>query len=221
VNSDLVPAIVAAGGGSALIGSIWTHERRRDEAMRASRVRLALRFPAAPDPAAAKAALSGLSGLSGVELLFEVAASDEGIRHFLWVPAAVRASVVSVLAGAMPGLRASEAPVPSGRATLALRVFIPTPTVLATENPEASSRTLLSGLATLAPGEQVVIRWAVRPSPAPQRRAAGPEATGAAPSVATEDTARRRLPNKCPRLGTRRARLSRPRTGRARCKCHS
>jgi Helicase HerA, central domain len=175
VNSDLVPAIVAAGGGSALIGSIWTHEHRRDEAMRASRVRLALRFPADPDPVAAKAALSGLCGLPwDMELLFEVAASDEGIRHFLWVPAAVRASVVSVLAGAMPGLRASEAPAPSGRATLALRVFIPTPTILATENPEASSRTLLSGLATLAPGEQAVIRWAVRPSPAPQLRSDEP-----------------------------------------------
>jgi hypothetical protein len=169
MNSDLVPAIVAAGGGSALMTGIWVYERRKDEAMRASRVRLALRFPAALDSVAAKAALSSLAGLpSDIELVFELAASAGRIGHFLAVPSAVRASVVSTLAGVMPGVRMTEAPAPSGRATVALRIFFPTPIAMTSENPEAAARTLLSGLAALAPGEQVVIRWAVRPSPAPR-----------------------------------------------------
>jgi hypothetical protein len=176
MNSDLIPALAAAGGGSLLIGGIWFHESRQAEAMRRSRVRLSLRFPAALDPLAAKATLAGLSGLPEAnELLFEVAAGSDGIKHVLWVPAAVRASVVSVLTGAMPGLRVAETSVQKGRATLALRVFIPTPTALATENAEAASRTLLSGLGALArDSEQVVIRWAVRPGQPPQLRTAEP-----------------------------------------------
>jgi hypothetical protein len=175
MNGDLIPAVAAATGGSALISGIWAYERRRDEKMRASRVRLALRFPASLDPMTAAAVVSNLSGLaSEVELLFEVAADEGGIKHFLWVPAAVRASVVSTFAGAMPGLRAASVPVMKGRATLALRVFIPTPSVLVTDNPEAAARTLLSGLGALAPSEQVVIRWALRPSPAPELRESDP-----------------------------------------------
>jgi hypothetical protein len=174
MNGELIPALAAAGGGSALIGTIWTYERRRDEAMRASRIRLALRFPASLDAIAARAALSSLAGLSSeVELLFEVVADGGGIMFFLWVPSSVKSSVVSVLRGAMPGLRAVEAPVGAGRATCAVKVFFPTPDALATDNAEAASRTLLSGLSTLAPeGERVVIRWAARPGAAPALRMA-------------------------------------------------
>jgi hypothetical protein len=176
MNGDLIPALAAAGGGSALIGTIWGYERRRDEAMRASRVRLALRFPASLNPLAAKAVLSSLAGLpSEVELIFEVAADGDGITFFLWVPSTVKSSVVSVLTGAMPGLRAVEAPVKAGRATFALKVFFPTPGVLITDSPEAAARTLLSGLSALEPAkERVVIRWAVRPGPAPALRVDDP-----------------------------------------------
>jgi hypothetical protein len=173
VNSDLVPSLVALGGGSALMSGIWVHERRRDEAMRASRVRLGLRFPASLDPLTAKAVLDALSGLpDSNELVFEVAADGEGISFFLWVPAAVRASVVSMLTSAMPGLRVAEVPAPTGRATASLKVFIPTPCVLLADgNAEATSRTMLSGLGALAPGrESVVIRWAARPDRAPELR---------------------------------------------------
>jgi hypothetical protein len=132
-------------------------------------VRLALRFPADVEPVVAKTSLNALSGLPDeVELLFEIAADGDGIKFFMWVPAVVRASVVAVLSGAMPGLRVTEAPVQTRRATLSLKVFIPTPSVLVTENPEAASRTLLSGLSALAPGEQVIVRWAVRPARAPE-----------------------------------------------------
>ncbi len=175
MNGDLVPAVVAAGGGSAMAAGIWWRERRIDEAMRASRVRLGLRFPIALDPLLAKAGLSGLSGLAPgkAELVFEVTASAEGIKHAVWLPEAVRASATATLTGALPGLRVTEAPAPTGRTTLALRLFVATPTVLAADNPVAVSRTLLSGLAALS-DEQVVIRWALRPGSAPPLRTPEP-----------------------------------------------
>jgi hypothetical protein len=170
MNGDLVPAVVAAGGGSAMLAGVYLHEHRQVEAMRRSRVRLALVYPLI-DPAQGKAVLHALSGLADVELIFEVVADSDGIRHAMWVPATSQASVTATLTGLLPGLRVSEAPSPQGRATLALKVFVPTPTALVIENPEAAVRTLLSGLAALNQGEEVVIRWALRPSTAPSLRA--------------------------------------------------
>ena len=76
MNGDLTPAVVAATGGSAMLAGIWLHERRRDEAMRSSRVRLDLRFPLGLEPFRAYAALDGLSGLPNAgELIAEVMAA--------------------------------------------------------------------------------------------------------------------------------------------------
>jgi Helicase HerA, central domain/Type IV secretion-system coupling protein DNA-binding domain len=167
VNSALVPAFVAAGGGSALLAGIWRYEAERMAAARADRVRLGARFPLA-DPAAAKAALHALSGLSErVELVVELVASSDGVRHALWVPKASQRTLQATLSGLLPGLRLAEAPSPEGSATVATGVFVPTPTVLLSENPEAAARTLLAGLASLARGEQVVVRWALLPGRAP------------------------------------------------------
>lgn len=171
MNSDLIPAVVAAGGGSALATGIWVHEHRDMQAMRASRIYLSLRFPET-DALHAKAALSGISGLSGrIELVFETLASPQGIRHYLLVPAGARGSVVATLCGAMSGLRVAEAPQrEKGRATLALKVFLPTPLAMTSENPEAAVRTLLAGLGALADEEELSIRWAVRPGSPPSLR---------------------------------------------------
>jgi hypothetical protein len=131
--------------------------------MRTSRVRLRLTFPASADPVHAKAALSAIAGTDyRLEYVFELDATDDGIRFYLLVPAVARASVVSMLQGALPGLRVAEAPEPTGRATLAATVFAPTPLVLATENPQAAARTLISGVSGLAPGERATVRFAVR-----------------------------------------------------------
>jgi hypothetical protein len=61
-----------------------------------------------------------------------------------------------------------------------MKVSVPTPVVLASENPEAASQTLLAGLTTLGTGEQAVIRWALRPSPAPSLATDGPLSPAAA-----------------------------------------
>jgi hypothetical protein len=168
VNSDLVPAVVAATGGSTMLGGIWLHEHRRDEAMRAGRVRLGLGFPIGLEPLRAFAALDGLSGLPHTqELVAEVVAGEGSIEHFLWVSPSVRSSVESILTGVIPSLRVSEiAPAPDETATVALRLFVPTPSVLATDNAVAASRSLLVGMATLRAGESVVVKFALRPGSA-------------------------------------------------------
>lgn len=167
MNADLTPAVVAASGGSALITIIMAREHRLDAAMRRERVRLAARFPLALDPAAARAALAGLSGLpEQVELVASTVASPGGIRHHFLVPGST--SVLTSLVAAIPGLRLVETPAPTGTATLAMRLFVPTPTLLRGDEIEVSSRALLSGLATLREGEEVVVSWALRPT-APRR----------------------------------------------------
>jgi hypothetical protein len=168
MNADLAPALVAAGGGSLLVGGIWLHEQRRDAAMRSGRVRLALRFPVGVEPVQALAALDSLSGLPHtVELVAEVAAGEGFIQHALWVPGLVRESVRSLTTAAVPGLRLSEAHgVPERPVMLALRLSVPPRSVLSAENAAASSRALLAGLAILRAGERVLIRWALRPGSA-------------------------------------------------------
>jgi len=163
VNGDLTPALIAAGAGTALLAGIWTYERHADETMRASMVRLGVRFPVGLDPQAAFAALDSFSGLPlGVEVVAELVARGDGIAHYLWVPAAVRASVESMLRGVIPSVRISEAPdVDRAGATLCLSFFIPTPALLHTDNAAAVSRTLLAGLTNLD-GCEAVLRWALR-----------------------------------------------------------
>ena len=171
MNSDLVPAVVAGTSGATMLGGIWLHERRRDEAMRASRVRLSLRFPTGLEPIRAFAALDALSGLPlATELIAEVVATEDSIAHFLWVPASVRASACSTLTGIIPSLRITEAPLSPDAVTLSVRLFIPTPCVLSAEDATAVSRALLSGMVGLRSGEQVSVKWALRPGSARARR---------------------------------------------------
>ncbi len=163
MNGDLAPAIVAAGGGSALIAGIWLHEHRRDEAMRASRVRLGMRFPLGLEPTQTLAAIESLAGAGeSAELVAEVSARAGHIEHALWVPAASAPALRMALAGAIPSLHLAESPTPSGSATFALRLHLSTPVVLNTANAAAVSRGLLAGMASVREGEQVILRWALR-----------------------------------------------------------
>ncbi len=178
MNSDLTPAVIAAGGGTAMLAGIAAIEHKRYSQMRRSRVRLRLRFPASLEPVRAFAALDALSGLPHTnELVFEVTAHGGSIEHFLWAPAAVRRSVESTLTGVIGSLRISEAEAAlDGSAMLGLRLFLPTPIVLVSEGAVEASRALLSGLAALKAGEQIVIRWALAPGAAwPRRESADPD----------------------------------------------
>jgi hypothetical protein len=169
MNEAIIPAMAAAVGGTALGGAILIQEARAESAMRANRVRLKVTFPASADVLYAKAALNAIAGTdSRLEYVFELDATNDGVRYYLLVPAVARASVASILQGALPGLRVADAPEPTGRATLAASVFVPTPLVLSTDNPQAAARTLVSGIAGLAPGERAILRWTIRPgSPRP------------------------------------------------------
>jgi hypothetical protein len=139
--------------------------------MRASRVRLGLRFPAGLESPAATSVLDNFSGLPlGTELVAELVAGENRIAHFLWVPAALRASVESMLRGAIPSLRTQAVEsVEAGTATVALKFFIPTPALMQVDGATAISRTLLAGLSNLHAGDEVALRWALRMG-APHRR---------------------------------------------------
>jgi len=179
VSGALIPGLVAAGGGTMTLAAILAREHREESRMRASRVRLALRFPAGVEPAQAVAALDSLSGHAYPnELIFELTARSMEIRHAVWVPASVRDSVVASLTGTLPGLRLRETEeLPTGAVTLAARLFVPTPILLATDRPIEGSHALLAGL-LVANDEQVVVRFALRGGAARRwqaREDAGPE----------------------------------------------
>jgi hypothetical protein len=176
MNADLTPALIAAGGGSAVLVGIASHEYGRDARMRASRIRLSLRYPHDLDPTVAIAALNGVAGLPHAsELVIEVAAREGAITHGLWVPATDRSSAESILAGVIGSLRITEASAEAtDAATLSLRLFVATPSLLSADNPVAASRALLTGLAGLRSGEHVAVRWALRPGSPRCRRAVEP-----------------------------------------------
>ncbi len=174
MNGELVPAVSAAVIGGGMVATIVARERALEKQMRGSRVRLSLTFPASLDPVAAKVALNAVAGVSErMELVWEIAVTPTGVAHVLLVPKAVRSSVVSGLTAAIPALRVAETAEPeSGTSRIALRVFVPTPCVLASEHPEATLR-ILAGLA-LMPGERVVVRLAIRPAQPPALRTREP-----------------------------------------------
>lgn len=168
MNVDLIPAALAAGGGSLLMGGILAYEHRREQAMRASRVRLGLRFPAGVDPSAVRAALDALAGLDlRMELVAAIVASGGEVAHHLLVPARVERSAATALAAAVPGVRLQPAEAPSGEAVAGMRLRVPVDVVLRSDDEVASVRALLSGLALLGRGETVALSWALRPTPAP------------------------------------------------------
>jgi hypothetical protein len=110
-----------------------------------------------------------LAGLPhhATELVAEVVAGEDSIEHFLWVPSSAQASVQSTMTGVISSLRITEAPPsPDEAVTLAARLFIPTPSVFSADNAAAASRALLSGMVGLRRGEQIVVRWALRPGSA-------------------------------------------------------
>jgi hypothetical protein len=163
MNEAVIPAMAAAVGGTALAGTILIHEARAESAMRASRTRLQVTFPAGSDPASATAALSAIAGSDPrLEFVFELEATEDGVRYYLLVPKTAQASIGSMLQGAMPGLRVADTPSLTGRATLAASVFAPTPLVLSAETPQAAARTLIAGVSGLASGERAIVRWAIR-----------------------------------------------------------
>lgn len=166
MKTELIPAVTAAVGGSALLGGIVVAEVQQARRMRASRLPFVLTFPLATDTATAKRALVALSGLSAAnEILAEVSGRDEGITHRLYLPQAVAAATCAQLRAAIPGLRIEEAqPEPvKPRPTLTLAVSVPKRLILRGEDPVGASRALLAALLPLGRAEELSIQWALRP----------------------------------------------------------
>jgi hypothetical protein len=164
-----VPAVVALGGGAALLGGIAVHEHRREAQMKSSRQTYSVTFPVGTNPDAAVAALRSLSGLGAtIELVTEAVADDSGIKHLLHIPANVACSAMDQLSAAMPGIRFDEIEARvTGPVTAAARVSVPLQALLRTDNIDQANRALLEGLTSLRAGERVSVRWALRSNPAP------------------------------------------------------
>jgi RecA/RadA recombinase len=170
MNGDLTAALLAAGSGTALAGAAVLHQRHLEQTMRASRVRVGLRFPAGLSVEAARAALGGLSGIGrDVELVFEVSADHQAVRHALLVPAPSQDAVVAALKAAIPSLRILPGRAETVRpAHLALAIRVGRASVLRTDAVETATAHLLGSLTGLGDGETVAVRWALRPSTAPR-----------------------------------------------------
>ncbi|TAL43652.1 MAG: hypothetical protein EPN91_06005, partial [Salinibacterium sp.] len=178
MSGELVPALVAAGGGTVLLGGIAWHEYSRERAMRSSREARALRFPAGAQPDQAAAFLRGLAGLSReCELVVEVVADRNGIRHLMHVPSTCTGSVESHLDSALPGGRLDDitaSMTPRRGRSVAFRP--PTLAALRTDDAVPSTRALLATMARLDGGEQLRLSWAIRPdhrAPLPQTQPQG------------------------------------------------
>jgi hypothetical protein len=166
MRGEVIPAIVAAGGGAAALGAIAVHEHRRDKAMRASRQAYSVIFPVGATPQAAEAALGSIAGIDyRAELVAEVVADETGIRHLLHLPERVVGSVIDHLTASLPGLRADAVESRStGNVTVGLRITVPMRALLRTEDATQASRALLTGLGALREGERCSLRWAIRPA---------------------------------------------------------
>ncbi len=138
--------------------------------MRASREFLSLTFPLSTRAESALAALQAISGLSpAVEVIFELGADEAGISHRLGVPVEAMQAARDQLGAAIPGVRLSPSRGGGSVApTTAIRIAAPIRALLRTDQPVESSRVLLSGMVSLQEGEQVSLRWALRPATAPQ-----------------------------------------------------
>ncbi len=177
MNTELLSLAGAGAGGLGLLAGIAGYEHTQAERMRASRVRLSTRYPIGLDAAQVAAIWNGLAGLPyTTELIAEIQASEGSITHSLLVPKAARESVRSILVGAVPSVRISDAlPSPSEPATLSLRLFVSTPSFFLTDAAAVASRSLLSGLANLRQDETVLLRWALSPgSPRTRQEPAEP-----------------------------------------------
>ncbi|MHB8243576.1 MAG: hypothetical protein ACYDHN_16510, partial [Solirubrobacteraceae bacterium] len=171
MNTELLSLVTVGCSGSAMLAGIAAFEHKQTERMRASRLRLATRYPLGLEAAQVVAVWNGLAGLpSTTELVTEVVATEGSITHSLLVPEPVHQSVRAALAGAVPSLRITEVPSsPKKLATLSLRLFVQTPIFLLTAEAASVSRSLLSGLANLRRDEVVALRWALAPG-GPRRR---------------------------------------------------
>jgi hypothetical protein len=178
-----------------MLAGIAAYEYRQTENMRASRVRLGVRYPVGLEVTQVSAVWNGLAGLPyTTELVAEVVATEGSITHRLLVPERARESVRAALVGAVPSVRITDAPPgPTEPATLSLRLVVAEPSFLLTDNAAFVSRSLLSGLANLRRGETVALRWALAPG-SPRHRQEPAEPTPRQREVAKAWTAKTATP---------------------------
>jgi hypothetical protein len=124
-----------------------------------------LRFPHDLSKDAVLAALSGFSGVAhGTRLVFDLAASRDGITHHLAVTPKATEGVLGTLRAAIPSLRLDQTDPPTRRHTQrALWQVSPPTAVIRTDEPAAIAAGLLASLFPLREHEAVSLSWTMRP----------------------------------------------------------
>lgn len=188
MKTELMPAVAAAVGGSAMLSVVVVTEARQAARMRAGRVPVRLTFPRGVEGRAVQRALDALGGLAPTnEIVAEIAASGQEITHCLHLPESVRRDVATQLRAAVPGLRVeAQEPEPIEGVVLRLGATVPAGAVLRTSDPEGASRALLASLLPLQRDETICLRWALRPGqpiPEPENPSAAWRAKTADPGM--------------------------------------
>jgi hypothetical protein len=95
---------------------------------------------------------------------FELHASEEGIAHFLWLPARARDYVLGQLRVSIPGARVEPADPGSAMVVDAIELRVTgLDAPLRTDSATESSAAILATLQPLREGETVVIQWLISP----------------------------------------------------------
>lgn len=128
-----------------------------------------LGFPRDLDSAAVLAALSSLSGVPhGTRLVFDVAASPDGIVHRLAVSRSAARVAEASLHAAIPSLHMDEIETPAVRyRQRVLWQLSSNPAVIRTDNPDSIAAGLLMSLYPLGDGESLRLLWRLHPHPRP------------------------------------------------------
>jgi hypothetical protein len=163
-------------GGLAIFGVVIGWRRVDAGRWQRSLVALSLQFPRGLKPDTVSAWLAMLGSLR-VAFALEVVATDQDIRHYLLVPKARRADLLSGTRSVLPRLRCEDAPGYVERAPVAWRVATELRIThlshqLAAERAEATAAALLGSLGQLAPGEAVCVQWVLTGVRTPRARAA-------------------------------------------------
>ena len=110
-------------------------------------------------------------------IVLEIIADHDGIRHVLLVPEQLRATVLSGLRAALPGVRVTELPdylSSRPRPTLATEAVLTNQRrQMSVERAEGVATAVLATLQPVAPGESIVVQWIITgagtPTPVPSQ----------------------------------------------------
>jgi hypothetical protein len=171
----VIAAVLSIALGGAVILGVVVGWRWHDwQTWRRSLVALSLQFPRDLKPDELSAWL-GMLGALRVAIALEAVVTDQDISHYLLVPRARRADLLSGTRALLPGLRLQDVPEYNGQsgpwqAATELRITHLSHQ-LATERAETAAAAFLGSLGQFESGETVLVQWLLVGTATPRPRA--------------------------------------------------